>query len=377
MSDDPLLQAILDDPVDDAARLVYADWLEERGDPRAEFIRLQYERAALPPGDRRRAELEARESRLLAEHGFQWRAGIPLGVECRFRRGFVEEIELSVRAFLAWNTELFRRAPIRRARLRHEGPGDFPTDRLARCRNLRRLTSLDLSRPAEVYLPAAGVDVRALARSRHLDRLEALALDGQRIGDNGLRALAESPHLSRLKTLRVRECCIREAGAYALADSPLLPRLETLDLGHDRRERADPRPLSLWDADCNRIGLDGLQALIESDSTRLADLDLSGSQHHGEDHGLCFARYNVGYEGAIFLADSPAASRLRKLDLTLNELNRDSIEALAASPYLVDLTRLVVGERRCANLREIGPPIDYLMYRALQARFGSRLELLE
>jgi len=35
------LQAILDDPDNDDLRLVYADWLEERGDPRGEFIRLQ------------------------------------------------------------------------------------------------------------------------------------------------------------------------------------------------------------------------------------------------------------------------------------------------------------------------------------------------
>ena len=37
-----LLQAILENPADDFARLVYADWLEQQGDePRAEFIRVQ------------------------------------------------------------------------------------------------------------------------------------------------------------------------------------------------------------------------------------------------------------------------------------------------------------------------------------------------
>lgn len=34
-----LLQAVVDDPGDDAARQVYADWLEERGDRRAEYLR--------------------------------------------------------------------------------------------------------------------------------------------------------------------------------------------------------------------------------------------------------------------------------------------------------------------------------------------------
>src|SRR5262245_23761249 len=40
MSDeDAFIQAILADPGDNAARLVYADWLDERGDPRAEYLR--------------------------------------------------------------------------------------------------------------------------------------------------------------------------------------------------------------------------------------------------------------------------------------------------------------------------------------------------
>ena len=41
---EPFLRAICADPEDDTARLVYADWLDENGDPdRAEFIRVQIE----------------------------------------------------------------------------------------------------------------------------------------------------------------------------------------------------------------------------------------------------------------------------------------------------------------------------------------------
>jgi uncharacterized protein (TIGR02996 family) len=39
MTDDPFLHAIIENPGDDTLRLVYADWLEERGDPRAPFVR--------------------------------------------------------------------------------------------------------------------------------------------------------------------------------------------------------------------------------------------------------------------------------------------------------------------------------------------------
>jgi uncharacterized protein (TIGR02996 family) len=36
----PFLRVIQADPVDEANFLIYADWLEERADPRAEFLRL-------------------------------------------------------------------------------------------------------------------------------------------------------------------------------------------------------------------------------------------------------------------------------------------------------------------------------------------------
>ncbi len=50
MSDErAFLQAIQANPEDSASRLVYADWLEDRGDGRAEFLRLHLALSALPP----------------------------------------------------------------------------------------------------------------------------------------------------------------------------------------------------------------------------------------------------------------------------------------------------------------------------------------
>lgn len=43
--EEALLAAIAAAPADALPRLVYADWLEERGDKRAEFIRLQHQLA--------------------------------------------------------------------------------------------------------------------------------------------------------------------------------------------------------------------------------------------------------------------------------------------------------------------------------------------
>jgi uncharacterized protein (TIGR02996 family) len=55
MSDDQaFLRALLASPEDDNLRLVYADWLEERGDPRAAFLRLEVRLHQTEPGTRSR-----------------------------------------------------------------------------------------------------------------------------------------------------------------------------------------------------------------------------------------------------------------------------------------------------------------------------------
>lgn len=43
--EDEFLDMLLADPNDDIARQVYADWLEDHGDPRAEWLRLELEHA--------------------------------------------------------------------------------------------------------------------------------------------------------------------------------------------------------------------------------------------------------------------------------------------------------------------------------------------
>jgi uncharacterized protein (TIGR02996 family) len=57
-------QAILDAPEDDAPRLVFADWLEERGDPRGEYLRVETALAKTPPGDPRYGPLRERVTEL-------------------------------------------------------------------------------------------------------------------------------------------------------------------------------------------------------------------------------------------------------------------------------------------------------------------------
>jgi uncharacterized protein (TIGR02996 family) len=46
--EEAFLQAIRTTPDDPTVRLVYADWLEERGDPRGEYLRLEHQLAQIP-----------------------------------------------------------------------------------------------------------------------------------------------------------------------------------------------------------------------------------------------------------------------------------------------------------------------------------------
>jgi uncharacterized protein (TIGR02996 family) len=103
-----LLEAIWADPTADAPRLVYGDWLLERGDPRGELISLQF-KTDWTPADARR------EAALLKQHGAAWLGALApaLKTGCAFRRGFPAEAEIKcknrleidrVRALPDWAT---------------------------------------------------------------------------------------------------------------------------------------------------------------------------------------------------------------------------------------------------------------------------------
>ena len=99
--DDAFLQAILENPDDDTPRLIYADWLEERGDPRGEFIRVQCHLAAMSADDERRARLEQYERELLARHQDRWLGELqPFLRGWTFRRGFLDSITVPAAIYL-------------------------------------------------------------------------------------------------------------------------------------------------------------------------------------------------------------------------------------------------------------------------------------
>jgi uncharacterized protein (TIGR02996 family) len=241
--EDVFLQDILEGPDDDAPRLIYADWLLDRGEPasaaRGELIHLQCALARLEP-DARPPAMQARERDLLEAHHREW--GSPLlrlGCRClEYRRGFVEGVGLEASAFLAQAAALFRTAPVRHVKL-YGAAGAIAE--LAAAPHMARVHTLELEDNG-----LGDEELRALCRSPHLGAVSTLLLWSNRIGDAGLRALASAPHLARLARLDLSANAVGDGGVEALAGSPLLAGLTLLDLQR------------------NQIGDGGARALLAS-----------------------------------------------------------------------------------------------------------------
>ncbi len=86
---DDFLTAITAQPTDRTLRLVYADWLDERADPRAELVRVEEEMRELPVFGDRFWELKPRRNELRALAGAEWCGRLRYGTECEpvFRHG--------------------------------------------------------------------------------------------------------------------------------------------------------------------------------------------------------------------------------------------------------------------------------------------------
>jgi hypothetical protein len=192
-----------------------------------------------------------------------------------------------------------------------------------------------------------------LANSPNLGQVTTLSLRGGG-GVSLIQALIASPYLTRLSELTLRACGITAEAAGVLAGSPLLAQLTCLDLG------------------ANRLGPSGLRLLLESPYfTQVTRLDLSGSVQPVNDWaGGFFHDPNVGSEGIVCLAASPAAARLRVLNLALNEIDDRGVQALVASEFLAGVICLQVLEPQGASLG-----LREEAVRALRERFGDRVSV--
>ncbi len=156
--EDAFLHDILARPDDDAPRLIYADWLDERNNPRGEFIRVQCALAQLSEEDPRRWPLEQREGELLREHEAKWLPKNIGDASCLFRRGFVEEIRLFLQDFLDRAKSIFAQMPLRHICLREA----FSAAEIERSSQRTRLRHV-LQSPYVSCLRGLSLDISMLA----------------------------------------------------------------------------------------------------------------------------------------------------------------------------------------------------------------------
>jgi uncharacterized protein (TIGR02996 family) len=241
---DALLRAICESPWEDTPRLVYADWLDENGQPeRAEFIRVQIEVAKLPSGERYGHPLARRSYELLMlgdpskvsvrrreakRPKKPWSATLPAleGVEWGsiYERGFQSLVTFAdMHAALAHEDAVMAAAPIDAVIVKQLRP--FMVEVLLTRPWMRRLSLLHL------WGEVGTAGGEAIARSDALGRLERLDLSVARMTDAGLRAIAASSALPNLRHLQleINTGGVTEVGLADLVASPALPRLIAVD----------------------------------------------------------------------------------------------------------------------------------------------------
>jgi uncharacterized protein (TIGR02996 family) len=380
--DEAFLEAIREQPDDDGPRLVYADWLDDHGQPdRAEFIRVQCERARGAEGPR--AEVLIQRARELLEARWEewvgplreavrstkahfaeaWLTGgfHPDGLS-RFRRGFVDTLTLGAEDFLARTGALTRLVPLRHLGLRGAGRC---ASALAEASYLLGVETLSFVDYFDSPLTAGGA--RALAASPHLGQLRTLYLYRNDIGDAGLEALVVAPWLDGLQALDVTDAGLTAVGVRALAESPRVPRLGALWLGGNSFGGENVLGIltvsRLWPGlhtlGLNNSGIDPerLAALAAAPAGNLRKLDLAdnhlgarGAQRLAEAAclgtltALNLSSCRLGDEGAEVLARSPHLAALRTLDLGSNRITDRGARALADSPHLRRLQRLLLAD---------------------------------
>ncbi len=198
------LADILENPADRAARLIYADWLEDhRGDDpaaqaRARFIRAQNVEETADHVDPawRIAKVEARN--LLARYETEWTTDVRDLVRAwTFHGGFVEQVQAAPGALSDLGSRLIQRIPLRRLSLRQAASG---WGKLMHCPLLERIEDLEV-------------------RSTFQDR------------PNWLAQFTANPHLSRLRRLFLDRNELPTDAGTLFANAPTLTALEDLTLG--------------------------------------------------------------------------------------------------------------------------------------------------
>ncbi len=345
---DALRQAVLASPDDDLPRLVFADYLEENGDPdRAAFIRAQIELAKTPEYEPFAVLCKTRKREWLTGEG--WVASLPewssiiysatSWIQTPFRRGF------------GWA-------------IRTMNPIDLD----------RELSSFASREPVgELHLGTATLDQwREFAASPWLTRIRSVALTGISSPNEPLRCLRESPHTTGITSLRLETTNFPSIPIILedLFAAPLGKQLTSLTMRHGYGSVdetlegiAQNGPVNLTEFDLYHMGFgpSAARAMVDSGIAKQTEvLRLSGNPlmqagmailttaaHSLRILDLTESMLDV--KAIEPLAQSPAYAPLRKLVLAGNRLGTDGIKMLARSPHLAGLRSLGLANTHCDN----------------------------
>lgn len=386
-AEQPLLDEICADPDAIAPRLIYADWLEEHGNPLSELIRVQCELFELDSFEDPYHELKARERELLPSFQEQT-AGIErFNIQLRFRRGFVEEftthygrtpknLESAFKAFpllqsahLVGNSDAISQvidAPfLRRIRELHFSTlSDSCVETLARSRTLTELRVLHFNR---VLLAKY---ISRWRKSRVWSGLKQLRLLNSHIGDTGLRTLLGAKSVSSLEDLNLKRNLL-ESSISHLAGSKVIQGLRRLNLSQNAIQSRGVAELASAEglAQLERLSLSRCQLDDEALHTisrcpllrNLTHLDVSeNAVEQGLDlisessylrelrflHLYC-ARVQSGQLARF--AESPNSNHLAWLDLGNNALTDADARVLASNPKFATLRYLSLTGNRLTD----------------------------
>lgn len=350
------LATIKANPTDHLIRLVFADYLDERGESDlAAYLRLTTELIRSPTlatNERLAEEAEALGTRL-CEHLKRY---APKGIEWRFDRdlcmlnceptlaAFAELEKLAAQPVFAW---------IGKVSL---DPGsDDMAIRVARSPWFARVLSLTLHQGT-----LTDVGLRALAVSPHLGRLKSLDVWKNEFTAGGVADLANSMHLPNLEALDLGFNGIGNIGIEWLVAGRGLPKLHDLTLNYTQCDRTCLAMLAAWPkfAQLTRFRLGGvhmtsddLQLLVLAlKSVRELDLYAADLDSHAGEllvqlptrrtlEVLALDSNNLSDEGMVQLAKQ-SWDCLRELTFSHSYIGAIGAEALAESGHFLSLVQL-------------------------------------
>lgn len=333
-----LRSAIIANPDADEPRLVYADWLMERGDVRGELIRLQ---CATPTSETRQ-----RISELLAAN---WTtlagSAAPFASQTSFDRGFVDRVTMTVAAFLKQGEALFSTEPIRCLRVDNPKFTDRDLERLGSAVAMERVRELELRQLNPDAMPRR--PLAALAKGTAFRALRRLAIDfcGESAADwHATFGALDAPTLEAVH-LHYNH---GSAELYrALATNPTLSRLHTIQEYRFRNLDGDAATASTIEAFTalarHRPSLKHLETSQDANITDAAITPFFDEQSVVRLEHLSITGAPLTNVTARAIAASPHSSALRVLHTHNASIGIEGLEALLASHHLSHLERLAVG----------------------------------